>query len=73
LNGGLIVHWEKIEEKWQHFKGMAKEKWPKLSDADLDATGGNREQLIKKLQESYHMSRDQAEVELKEFSYDPKH
>ena len=67
------MHWEKIEKNWENFKGMAKEKWGKIDAADLDATGGNREKLIDKLTQVYGLSRDQAEVELKEFSYDPRH
>jgi len=67
------MHWEEIEKNWDSFKGMAKEKWRKLTDADLNAVEGKREKLIQKLQDAYGLSKDQAEVELKEFSWDPRH
>lgn len=67
------MHWQKIEENWESFKGMAKEKWQKLSDSDLDQIGGKRDRLIQKLQDAYGVTREQAEIELKEFSYDPRH
>lgn len=67
------MHWEEIQKGWDQFKGMAKEKWGKLDDADLDAIGGDREKLIARLQELYGCSREQAETELKEFSWDPRH
>lgn len=66
------MHWEHIQQNWESFKGMAKEKWDKLSDEDLSTIGGDRERLIGKLQERYGASREQAETELKEFAYSPR-
>jgi uncharacterized protein YjbJ (UPF0337 family) len=48
-------------------KGKVREKWGELTDQDLTATEGRREQLIGHLQERYGMAKEQAERELDEF------
>jgi len=44
-----------------------KEKWGKLTDDHLDTIAGKREQLSGRLQESYGITREQAEREVKAF------
>jgi len=56
-----------IEGNWEQFKGMAKQKWGKLTDNDLTLLKGKREEFLGKVQTAYGKSRDEAEKELKEF------
>ncbi len=58
------MNWDEIEGKWKQMKGSIREKWGKLTDDDLEAIGGKKDQFIGKLQERYGMSRDQAEKDL---------
>jgi uncharacterized protein YjbJ (UPF0337 family) len=44
-----------------------KEKWGKLTDDDLTAIAGKRDQLAGLLQQRYGYAKDQAEKELDEF------
>jgi uncharacterized protein YjbJ (UPF0337 family) len=64
---GDIMNWEMIEGNWKQFKGHVKEKWGKLTDDNLDAIGGKREQLAGKIEETYGITKDQAERQVKAF------
>jgi uncharacterized protein YjbJ (UPF0337 family) len=62
------MNWDQIEGNWKQFKGKVKEKWADLTDDDLTAIEGKRDQLAGKLQERYGYARDRAERELEEFA-----
>jgi uncharacterized protein YjbJ (UPF0337 family) len=62
------MNWDTVKGDWKQFKGKVKEKWGKLTDDDLTAVEGRRDQLLGKLQERYGYGKDQAEQELDEFS-----
>lgn len=53
-----------FEGKWHEFKGKVKEKWGKLTDAELTEIDGKRENLVGKLQARYGLAKDKAEKEL---------
>ena len=55
------MNWDRIEGNWLQFKGKAKEQWGKLTNDDMDRLDGKREQLIGRIQESYGLTRDEAE------------
>lgn len=56
--------WQKIEGSWNQTKGAVKEQWGKLTDDDLLAIEGRRDQLVGKIQTRYGVSRDQAEAQV---------
>jgi uncharacterized protein YjbJ (UPF0337 family) len=56
-----------IEHNWEQIKGFAKKKWGKLTDDKLDTIAGQPEQLAASLQESYGITKDQAEVQVAAF------
>ena len=62
------MNWDRISGNWKQFTGKVKEKWGKLTDDDLTAIAGKRDQLAGKLQERYGYGKEQAERELDEFS-----
>lgn len=61
------MNWDTIEGNWKQFSGKVKEKWGKLTDDDLMAVNGKREQLAGKIQECYGIGKDEAEKQLKDF------
>lgn len=61
------MNWDIIEGNWKQFKGMVQEQWGKLTDDNLDVIAGKREELIGKLQETYGISKDEAEKQIKVF------
>jgi uncharacterized protein YjbJ (UPF0337 family) len=56
--------WEKIKGSWAQTKGAVKEQWGKLTDDDLLAIEGRRDQLVGKLQTRYGITREQAESQV---------
>ena len=58
------MDWNIIESRWHEYKGAAKRRWEKLSEAQLTGTRGNREYLVKRVQETYALTREEAEREI---------
>lgn len=61
------MNWDIIEGNWKQFKGKAKEQWGKLTDDQLDAINGKREQLAGRIQEVYGLDKDAAEKQIRDF------
>lgn len=61
------MNWDIVEGNWKQFKGVVKEKWGKLTDDNLDTIAGKREQLAGRIQETYGLTMDQTEAQLKAF------
>lgn len=59
--------WDQVEGNWKQFTGKVKEQWGKLTDDDLTAIAGKRDQLSGKIQERYGYEKDKAESEIKSF------
>ena len=55
---------EPVEGNWKEAKGKVKEKWGKLTDDDLTAINGQREQLEGRLQQRYGYAKDQSKKEV---------
>jgi uncharacterized protein YjbJ (UPF0337 family) len=66
------MKWYEMAGDWKHFTDKVKEKWGKLTDADLTTFSGKSDQLSSLLQRKYGYARDQAEREINEFSGDPQ-
>ena len=62
------MDWEMIESNWKQFEGHVKQKWGRLTDDNLDRIAGKRDQLCGQIQESYGITKDQAERWLKAFA-----
>jgi uncharacterized protein YjbJ (UPF0337 family) len=62
------MNWDQLEGKWKQYSGKAKEKWGKLTDDDLTAIRGRRDQLIGKIQERYGIAKQEAEKQVDEFA-----
>jgi len=61
------MHWEEVESRWKQLMGSAKENWSKLTDDDLDQISGKREQLAGKIQETYGITRREAEKQVRDW------
>ena len=53
------MDWNRLEGNWKQFSGSVREKWGKLTDNDLTAINGRRDQLEGKIQERYGIAKDQ--------------
>lgn len=58
---------DRAEGNWKQIKGKVKEQWAKLTDDDLLAIEGSRDQLAGRLQERYGIAKDEAERQIDDF------
>jgi uncharacterized protein YjbJ (UPF0337 family) len=59
--------WEGVEKSWSEFKVRIQDRWDRLTEQELDQIAGSYDRLLRKLQEKYELTMDQAEYELAEF------
>jgi uncharacterized protein YjbJ (UPF0337 family) len=59
---------DQFEGKWKQLKGQVKQRWGKLTDDDVTALGGKKDELVGKIQERYCITREQAEREADEWA-----
>lgn len=69
---GNAMNWDIIEGNWKQFRGQVKQKWSRLTDDHLDLIAGKRDQLCGQIQQSYGITKDQAERWLKTFEANQK-
>lgn len=58
------MDWDLVSSRWEQLSSSAKENWSKLTDADLIAISGNRENLAGKIQQTYGLSRREADKQV---------
>lgn len=61
------MNWDIVEGSWTQFKGNVQVQWGKLTDDHLDVIAGNRDQLAGKIQETYGVTKDEAETQIRSF------
>ena len=55
------MDWAVIEGRWNEYRAAAKRRWDRLSEAQLAGIRGNRVYLLKRVQEAYELSSEEAE------------
>ena len=58
---------DQAEGGWKQMKGKVKEKWGNLTDDDLTAIEGSRDQLAGRIQQRYGIAKEEAEKQVREF------
>ena len=62
------MNWDQIKGDWKQLSPRLKHKWGKLTNADLIAIAGKREQLEGVLQSRYGYEKGRAAMELDTFT-----
>lgn len=60
--------WTSVQENWGDFKSAAAARWDELTDDDLDDVDGDREDLIEQVQETYSVTREEAEEQVDDWA-----
>jgi len=66
------MNWNIAAGNWKQFKGQVKGQWGKLTDDHLDQIDGKRIELAGKIQEAYGITKDEAELQIKQFEENNK-
>jgi uncharacterized protein YjbJ (UPF0337 family) len=71
------VNWDLVAGNWKQFKGKVKARWGNLTDDHLDVIAGKRVELSGKIQETYGITKSEAERQIRRFeelnaNYRPK-
>jgi uncharacterized protein YjbJ (UPF0337 family) len=61
------MDWNQVEGNWKQVRGNVKRHWGKLTDADLTAIDGRREELEGKIQQRYGYTMDRARREIEDW------
>ena len=61
------MNWDRIKGNWTQFRGQVLQQWGRLTDDDLDVINGHRQVLSGRIQETYGISKDEAERQVKAF------
>ena len=59
---------DQFEGKWKQLKGTVKQRWGKLTDDDVTALSGKKDELVGRIQERYGITREQAQREADEWA-----
>jgi len=62
------MNWDQLEGKWKQVKGSVRTRWGKLTDDDLDVIGGQKDQLVGKIQERYGIQKDEAQRQVDDWN-----
>jgi uncharacterized protein YjbJ (UPF0337 family) len=58
------MNWDRIKGSWTENKGLVKQKWADLTDDDMLAIEGNKDELVGRLQQRYGLAKDKAKQEV---------
>lgn len=58
------MDWSTIQGRWDEYNVAAKRRWGKLSEQQLHSARGHRSYLLRRVQEAYSLTADEADREL---------
>lgn len=61
------MQWTEITKDWKAVSKKFSAKWPKLTEADLTAIAGKREELVKRLEKYYKIDKVKLQNEVDAF------
>ena len=61
------MNWDVIESNWTQFTDLVKEQWSRLTDDHLQAIAGRRDRLAAQIEQTYGVSKDEAEQQVQDF------
>jgi len=61
------MDWSIIESRWHQYRAAVKRRWDKLSEEQIAGTRGNRDYVLKRVQEAYGLSLHEAERQVTEW------
>jgi uncharacterized protein YjbJ (UPF0337 family) len=62
-----LMDWTFVEGSWQRFRDEVHANWGRLTSAHLDLIAGSRARLASKIEETYGVTSNEAERQIKSF------
>ena len=56
-----------LQGRWNVLKGKVREKWGQLTDDDFAQIGGQKDQLVGRVQERYGLAKEEAERQVSDW------
>jgi uncharacterized protein YjbJ (UPF0337 family) len=66
------MKWDRIEADWKQFVGTAKARWDKLTEDQLRAIAGQREQLAGSIQKAYGITLEASRRQIDQWQRDQR-
>jgi uncharacterized protein YjbJ (UPF0337 family) len=66
------MDWDRIERNWAHFIATARARWEKLTDDQLRAIAGRREELAGSIKEAYGITVEASRRQIDQWQSDQK-
>jgi len=63
------MKWQEIKDRWPELKPRVRRHWFHLTQGDVDAISGTREELVDRVQERYGFARDEAGKEVDAWAF----
>jgi uncharacterized protein YjbJ (UPF0337 family) len=63
------MKWNDVEDHWPDLRQRARRHWFHLTQADVEEISGARGELVKRVQERYGFSREEAEKEVDAWAF----
>lgn len=60
--------WQGAKENWNDFTSEVAARWDRLTEDDIDEVGGDRDELVEEIQETYSVTREEAEAQVDEWA-----
>ena len=61
------MNWQQVAANWKDVSKQFHTKWGKLTEADLKAIGGKRDELVSRIQKLDSLDKTKAEKEAEDF------
>jgi uncharacterized protein YjbJ (UPF0337 family) len=61
------MNWDQIAGNWKQMKGQIREQWGELTDDELEAVRGRRDQFEGLLQRKFGMAKEEVKRQIDEF------
>ena len=58
------MNWQHIQGNWQHYKVLARVRWPRISADEFDLINGRIEVLAGQIEEVYGVSKNAAQMQI---------
>ena len=63
------MDWNEVRSRWQAHRADLGRRWPRISEHDIDAIAGDRDQLSQRIQAIYGISAREADRQISEWEH----